>query len=356
MIKPKYNFSAGPGALPQTVLEEIQHDFLALPEIGISILGVSHRSSWGGAMVAETEANLRELLSIPDNYHVLFLQGGASLQFTMIPMNILRTTNCPADYVTTGYWTSKAIREAGKEGQINVAWNGEAENFTRVPRQSELNLTKNAAYVHYCSNETVQGVQFATRPDVGDVPLVCDMSSDFTAYPVDVDRYALIYAHAQKNLGPSGVTIVIIREDMLARIPDRLPAMLDYRPHIEKKSAYNTPPVFSIYVVKLVTRWLLNEIGGLENMAAINARKAKLIYDVIDQSDFYRGHAKPNSRSKINVPFALSKPSLTPRFLHEAEERGLIGLKGHRTMGGLRASLFNPMPNMRRASLVPLYA
>jgi phosphoserine aminotransferase len=343
MTKRVWNFSAGPAVLPLSVLQEAQRDLLALPGVGMSVLEISHRSKWFDAIREEAEANLRQLLRIPDHYRVLFLQGGASLQFAMVPMNLLGGGS--ADYIITGSWGEKAFQEAVKVGKARIAWSGKSENFTRTPQPNELDIDPNAAYVHFTSNETIQGVEFQQEPPVGDRPLVCDASSDFLSRPIPIERYALLYAGAQKNAGPAGVTIVIIREDMLERTPPNMPAMLDYRLQAEHQSVYNTPPVFAIYIVMLVTRWLLHEIGGLERMQQMNRQKASLLYEVIDQSDgFYRGHAHPESRSVMNVTWRLPNEELEKTFLQEAQAHGLYELKGHRSVGGCRASLYNAMP------------
>jgi phosphoserine aminotransferase len=339
-----YNFSPGPATLPLSVLEEAQRDLLALPGLGISVLEISHRSPWFDAMYDETVANLRQLLHLPAHYQVLFLQGGANLQFSMAPINFLRGPGRSADYILTGEWSQKALKEAQREGTSRVAWSGAADNFTRTPASAALDLDPQAVYVHYTSNETIQGVQFPTEPETGDVPLICDASSDFLSRPLAIERYGLIYAGAQKNAGPAGVTIVIIRDDLLAGVPAGLPVMLDYRLQAEKKSVYNTPPVFAIYIVMLVTRWLLHEVGGLEQMAARNQQKAALLYEVLDQSgDFYRGHAHPDSRSLMNVTFRLPTPQLEQAFVAASKAAGLDELQGHRSVGGIRASIYNAM-------------
>jgi phosphoserine aminotransferase len=263
----------------------------------------------------------------------------------MVPINFLRGTGKPADYILTGSWGEKAIQEAAREGSAQVAWNGKAENHVRAPQQEELDLDPNAAYAHFTSNETIQGVEFPSEPDTGTVPLICDGSSDFLSRPIAVERYGLIYAGAQKNAGPAGVTIVIIRDDLLERVPDNLPAMLDYRLQAKNKSLYNTPPAFAIYIVMLVTRWLLEQIGGLEKMAALNREKAALLYDAIDRSEgFYRGHARPDSRSMMNVTWRLPSEELEKEFVKQAQPLGLYELKGHRSVGGIRASIYNAMP------------
>ncbi|MFH1918283.1 MAG: 3-phosphoserine/phosphohydroxythreonine transaminase [Planctomycetota bacterium] len=340
-----YNFSAGPAVLPLAAMEEAKRDLLALPGVGSSILEISHRSKPFGAIIEKAEENLRDLLAIPDEYHVLFLQGGAQMQFAMVPMNFLGGTGNSADYILTGSWGKKAIEEAHTQGEARVAWDGDAVGLRRVPRQDELKLNPEAAYVHITSNETIQGVQFTAEPDVGSVPLVCDSSSDFLYRPVPIERYGILYACAQKNAGPAGVTVVIIRDDLVQRASKDLPSMLSYRAIAEAKSLLNTPPVFSIYMVKLVTDWLIGEVGGLEKMHQLNQEKAKLLYDAVDQSGgFYRGHAEPASRSIMNVTFRLPDAALEAKFLQEAESRGLTALKGHRSVGGCRASIYNAMP------------
>ncbi len=343
MTKRVWNFSAGPGVLPLEVLEEAQRNLLALPDAGMSVLEISHRSKWFDAILEETEQNLRQLLSIPPNYHVLFLQGGASLQFAMVPMNLLGDGS--ADYLVTGSWGEKAFQEANKLGKARLVWSGKEERYVRVPNPNELEIDPNARYVHFTSNETIQGVEFPSEPPVGEVPLVCDMSSNFLSRPLDINRYALIYAGAQKNAGPAGVTIVILREDLLERVPENLPNMLDYRVQAKNRSVYNTPPVFAIYMVMLVTRWLMNTIGGLEAIYKINREKASLLYEAIDQSEgFYRGHAHPEYRSLMNVTWRLPSEELEKEFLQEAQSHDLYELKGHRSVGGCRASIYNAMP------------
>ncbi len=345
MEKRVYNFSAGPATLPLKVLQEAKEHLLALPGAGMSVLELSHRSRWVEDIVAGAEAHLRRLLHLPEHYKVLFLQGGARLQFSMVPMNFLRGSGKTADYILSGFWSVGALREARKEGPVHVVWDGGAEGYSRVPRQEELELSPRAAYVHFTSNETIQGVQFPKEPEVGEVPLICDASSDFLSRPLPLERYALLYAGAQKNAGPAGVTIVILREDLLERIPVGLHSMLDYRVHVQSRSLYNTPPVFAIYIVFLVTRWLLEEVGGLERMAEINREKARLLYEVLDRSEgFYRGHARVESRSLMNVTWRLPSEELEQRFLAEARAQGLCELKGHRSLGGIRASLYNAMP------------
>ncbi len=345
MEKRVYNFAPGPAVLPLPCLQEAQRDLLALPGTGISILEISHRSKAFDKIINQAEANLRTLLGIPDNYRVLFLQGGALLQFGMVAMNLLHGTGKSADYIVNGTWSKKAHDEAKTQGSVHVAWDGKPTNFNRVPRQDELSLDPKAAYAYFCANETIQGVQYPNPPEVGDVPLVCDASSEILSRPVQVEKYGIIFACAQKNAGPSGVTIVIIRDDLVARSPADLPSLVNYKVMAEGKSLLNTPPTFAIYMVKLVTDWLLNEIGGLEKMAALNQRKAAMLYDVIDRSNgFYLGHAEPGCRSVMNVPFRLANTAHDEPFLKQAAERGLVELKGHRSVGGCRASIYNAMP------------
>jgi phosphoserine aminotransferase len=336
------NFSGGPGALPESVLLKVQQSILEVPEVGLSVLGISHRSDWFAAVVAELETNIRKLLGLPDNYHVLFLQGGATQQFSMIPMTLLRGKSAPADYLHTGYWSGKALAEAKREGPIRVIWSGESGGFRNLPGDDELVYSPEAPYLHYISNETVEGLQFHRVIGRDDVPRVCDMSSDFLSQPCEAERYSLIYAHAQKNIGPAGVTVVLVRDELLEDAPTDLPGFLDYRSHIRAHSIFNTPPVFAIYVVLLITRWLLDEIGGLTRMAEINRRKADLLYRQLDNSDgFYRGRAEAKDRSLMNVTFNLADPEMEKRFLAEAQAAGFSGLAGHRSTGGVRASLYN---------------
>lgn len=343
-----FNFSAGPATLPLPVLEQAQRDLLSLPGIGASPLEISHRSPWFEDVIGEAEANLRHLLEIPETHHVVFCQGGATMQFSMVAMNLLRGSSRAAAYVITGAWGDKAVEEARKEGDATVAWSGEAGGFTRVPERDELEhaLPTEAAYVHVTSNETIHGVEFPETPFApADVPLVCDTSSDFLSRAVDVTRYGLLYAGAQKNAGPAGVTVAIVRDDLLAGVPDGLPTMLDYRTYVSSGSMHNTPPVFAIYVLMLVTRWLRDEVGGLGEQHRANQEKAGLVYDAIDGSEgFYRGHAERRSRSLMNVTWRLPSEDLERRFVAGAAERGLAELKGHRSVGGIRASLYNAMP------------
>lgn len=339
-----FNFSAGPAVLPVPVLEEAQRNLLALPGVGMSVLEISHRSKPFDAIIQNAEADLRSLLGIPSNYKVLFLQGGASLQFSMVPMNLLPKGRS-ADYILTGSWGQGAIKEAKKFGTVREAATTADSNFSRVTEQHELKLDPEAAYVHFTSNETIFGVEYKAEPEVGGVPLVCDMSSNFISKPVDVSKYGLIYAGAQKNAGPAGATIVIVRDDLLERVPEGLPAMLDYRNLAKHNSMYNTPPCFPIYICGLVFKWLKDEVGGLEKVHALNKEKAQILYDAIDASGgYYRGHSVPESRSLMNVTFRLPSEELENRFTKEATAAGLDGLKGHRSVGGIRASIYNAFP------------
>jgi phosphoserine aminotransferase len=337
-----FNFSAGPAVLPLPVLEEAQRDLVCLPGVGMSVLEISHRSRAFDEIIHGAEADFRALARIPEGYHVLFLQGGASTQFSMVPMNLL-PAGATADYVVTGSWSKKAVKEARKVGAVNVAATTEAESFARIPRQDELELTPGAAYVHYTSNNTIFGTQWPAEPAAGDVPLVCDASSDIFSRPLDVGRFGLIYAGAQKNLGPSGLTLVVIRDDLAKRGAESLPAMLRYATHVENESLYNTPPVFAIYILRLVLKWLAGS-GGLAAMAAANERKAGKLYAEIDRTGFYRGHAARDSRSAMNVTFRLPSEELEKQFVQEATAAGFDGLKGHRSVGGLRASIYNAFP------------
>ncbi len=338
------NFSGGPGVLPETVLQQVQDAIQEVPGVGLSLLGISHRSDWFAAVVAEAEANVRKLLGLGDDYHVLLLQGGATQQFSMVPMTLLRGKTEAAQYLHTGYWSSKALPEARREGPMQVAWSGESCGFTRLPVDSELDFSAQAAYLHYVSNETVEGLQFQRVLGRDDVPRVCDMSSDFLSRPCEAERFSLIYAHAQKNLGPAGVTLVLVRDELIRDITDDLPGFLSYGVQARAHSNYNTPPVFAIYVTLLVTRWLLHDIGGVESMDVINRCKAATLYGLLDASDgFYRGRAAPQDRSLMNVAFNLRTAELEQRFLAEALAAGFSGLGGHRAIGGLRASIYNAL-------------
>ncbi len=345
-----FNFSAGPAVLPLEVLQEAQRDLVSLPGVGMSVLEISHRSKPFDEIIQGCEADMRTLARIPADYKVLFLQGGASLQFSMVPMNLLPAGGS-ADYIVTGTWSQKAVKEAKRVGAVKIAASTEAEQFARVPKQEELTLDPAAAYVHMTSNNTIYGTEFHWLPDTGNVPLVSDMSSDIFSRPVDVGRHALIYAGAQKNLAPAGVTLAIIREDLLKRSPSTLHTMLSYAVHAENQSLYNTPPVFPIYVMRLVMTWLLKN-GGLEAAEAANKKKADTLYTEIDRTGFYRGHAAKDSRSRMNVTFRLPSEDLEKTFAKEATAAGLDGLKGHRSVGGMRASIYNAFPEAGVQALV----
>lgn len=345
-----FNFSAGPAVLPVEVLEEAQQEMLSLPGVGMSVMEISHRSKTFDNIIGSADSGLRELMGIPSNYHILFLQGGASLQFSMIPMNFLPADGS-ADYVITGSWGKKALKEAKRVGGVNVAANMADGGFTRVPGDDELSLNSQAAYVHITTNETIEGVEWKQEPTVGDVPLFADASSDILSHRIPVEKYALIYAGAQKNMGPSGVTLVVLRDDLLQKIPEGLHTMLDYKTHVENKSLYNTPNTWGIYIINLVCKWL-KEKGGIDGMERENNEKAQILYDAIDSTDFYRGHADTDARSIMNVTFRLPSEELEKKFTAEATAKGLDGLKGHRSVGGIRASIYNAFPKAGVEALV----
>ncbi|MCZ7579412.1 MAG: 3-phosphoserine/phosphohydroxythreonine transaminase [Fimbriimonadaceae bacterium] len=337
-----YNFSAGPCTLPVEVLEQVRDELLNWNGSGMSVMELSHRSMHFGSIIEETEADFRSLLGIPESYHVLFLQGGASLQNTMIPMSLLPEGGS-ADYVVTGSWGQKSAEAARRVGQIQVLWDGKAHNYDRTPEPAALQTTPGAAYVHYTSNETIQGVQFFEDLAFS-VPAVCDMSSDILSRPIDISRYNLIYAGAQKNMGPAGATVVVISQDLLDRCPKDHHPMLDYRLHTANASLYNTPPCFAIYVCGLVYKWVVRQ-GGVARMQEQAQAKSQLLYDAIDSSGgFYSGHSQKHCRSVMNVTFTLPNEELTNAFVKESEALGLDGLKGHRSVGGIRASIYNAFP------------
>lgn len=335
-------FNPGPSVLPEPVLESTSRAVLNFSGTGMSIMEVSHRSKQFDALLVETVDLLRKVMEIPDNYKILFLQGGASLQFAMIPINLL-TAGKVADYVDTGYFATRAIKEAKLIGTVNVAASTKEKGYTRIPAASELKLTGDAAYCHITSNNTIYGTQWQTFPDTGNVPLVADMSSDILSRKIDVSRFGIIYAGAQKNMGPAGVTCVIIREDLVGRAPENTPSMLNYKPHVENNSCYNTCPVTAIFVVHEVLTWL-SDMGGIAEMEKINNAKAKLIYDILDSSTFYKAPVEKGSRSKMNIPFKLPSEELDNEFVAAASKKGLVGLKGHRAVGGIRASMYNALP------------
>jgi len=342
MAQRVFNFNAGPAVLPLEVLEEVQGELLNYQETGMSILEISHRSKAYEAINRQAEANLKELLGLGDNYRVLFLQGGASTQFAMIPMNFLPPGRT-ADYILTGAWSEKALKEAKLFGNTHVAATTAEGNYKRIPNLDETQLSDNPAYVHITSNNTIFGTQWKTLPSFGEVPLFADMSSDILYKPFDAEKFSLIYAGAQKNLGPSGVTVVIARKELLENNPKDIPTMLRYETHAKNDSLYNTPPAFSVYVLNLVLQWIKKQ-GGLVGMQKRNEEKAALIYHTIDNSNgFYKGHAQKDSRSLMNITFRLPSEELEKTFASEAEKAGLVGLKGHRSVGGLRASTYNAM-------------
>ena len=345
-----FNFSAGPAVLPVPVLERAREEMLSLPGVGMSVMEISHRSKPFQAILEGAEQGLRGLMGIPEGYRVLFLQGGASLQFSMVPMNFLPEGGS-ADYILTGSWGKKALKEAKKVGGTNVAADMADSGYNRIPAQDELKLDPNASYLHFTSNETIEGVEWQAEPEAGGVPLVCDASSDICSRPVDVSKYALVYAGAQKNLGPSGVTVVIVRDELLGRAREGLATMLDYRTHAQNDSLYNTPNTWGIYILNLVCEWV-KEQGGLEAIHRRNEEKARKIYDCIDATDFYRGHAAPESRSLMNVTWRLPTEELEKQFVKEATAARLDGLKGHRSVGGIRASIYNAFPREGVEALV----
>ena len=345
-----YNFAAGPAILPTEVLRQAQGDLVSWPNVGLSLLEMSHRSKTVVDMIDAAETDIRSLAGIPGNYRILFLQGGASLQFSMVPMNLL-TENGKADHVVTGNFAKLALQDAQKVGNVRVAGTTETSNFDRVPGQEDLALDPEADYVHFTGNNTIYGTEWAKEPDTGDVPLVGDLSSNIFSKPIDVTKYGLIYAGAQKNLGAAGVTMVIIRDDLVARSSDNLPAMLSYSVHAKGNSAYNTPPVFSVYILGLVVKWLAQQ-GGLEHMEHQNQDKAKVLYDQLDSSEFFTGHAQPGHRSPMNVTFRLPSAELESQFTTESAAEGMVELKGHRSVGGIRASIYNAFPKEGVEALV----
>ncbi|HEY8355540.1 MAG TPA: 3-phosphoserine/phosphohydroxythreonine transaminase [Methylophilaceae bacterium] len=337
-----YNFSAGPAVLPREVLEQARAELTDWHGSGMSVMEMSHRGKEFLQIASETEADLRELLQVPENYKVLFLQGGAHLQFAMVPLNLLRGKK-RADYISTGIWSEKAIAEAARFCDVNVAASSADRGYTYAPTQDVWRLSADAAYVHYTSNETIGGVEVFWTPETGDVPLVADMSSHILSRPIDVSRYGLIYAGAQKNIGPAGLTIVIVREDLIGYAREGTPTMLDYRTHADHDSMYNTPPTYAIYIAGLVFKWLKAQ-GGLAAMEKINIQKAALLYDYLDASDFYHSPVAVENRSRMNIPFTIRRPGLDEAFLQQAARRGLLQLKGHKLVGGMRASIYNAMP------------
>jgi phosphoserine aminotransferase len=337
-----YNFSAGPAVLPKEVLQQVQAELVDWHGSGMSVMEMSHRGKEFMSIAAEAEADLRELMGIPANYKVLFLQGGGSAQFAMIPMNLLRGKKS-ADYLNTGEWSKKAISEAKKYCEVNVVATSADKNFSYAPQQDAWKLNADAAYVHYCSNETIGGVEIFWTPDTGSVPLVADMSSHILSRPIDVSKYGLIYAGSQKNIGPAGLAIVIVREDLIGETLAGTPSMYDYKIHADNESMYNTPPTFAIYVSGLVFK-MLKAKGGLAAMEKTNIIKANMLYDYLDSTDFYNCPTAKENRSRMNIPFTLKDEALDEAFLKGAKDKGLLQLKGHRSVGGMRASIYNAMP------------
>lgn len=352
ITKRAFNFNAGPAALPLSVLERIREELLDYGGSGMSVMEMSHRSAEFEAINNRAEESLRRELLIPDDYSVMFLQGGGSLQFAMVPMNLYMPGK-PVEALHTGAWTAKAIEELKKIAEVHLAASTEGEKFTRVPRQNEMKLSPDASYVHMCTNNTIEGTEWATVPETGSVPLVADMSSDILSRPVEVKRFGLIFAGAQKNLGPSGVTVVIARKDLIDRGSDKIAKILQYRTHAKEKSLYNTPPAFAVYVLGLVVDWIGSQ-GGAAGMEKINSAKAKLLYDALDSSGYYKCPVEKESRSKMNIVFRVAggDEAVEKKFAKEAEAAGLVGIKGHRSVGGMRASLYNAVPTQAVEALV----
>lgn len=351
----KYNFCAGPAALPEAVLVKAQAEMLDWQGRGLSVMEMSHRSKEFVGIAEQAEQDLRDLLQVPANYKVLFMQGGASSQFAMVPLNLLGKGGT-GNYVKTGVWSKKAIAEAKRYNAIHLAADTEGNSFTSVPAQNEIVLSDDAAYLHFTSNETIGGLQFDYLPEVGDLPLVCDMSSDILAAPLNVSDYGVIYAGAQKNIGPAGLTLVIIRDDLLDQAMEVTPSMMNYRVAADNGSMYNTPPTYAWYLSGLVFDWLKNDVGGLEKMAEINTRKANKLYAAIDNSSFYGNPIAVANRSQMNVPFTLADAALDKVFLQEAEQNGLLNLAGHRSVGGMRASIYNAVPEQAVDALIAFMA
>ncbi|MBT4694592.1 MAG: 3-phosphoserine/phosphohydroxythreonine transaminase [Planctomycetaceae bacterium] len=343
-----FNFSAGPAGLPLPVLEQAQLEMLNFRSCGASILEISHRSATFSDVLDSARNGIRQLLGANDDFEVLFLQGGSRLQFSMVPINLLQSETDRGNYVVTGTWSDKALQEAANCHATDIIWSGQKNGYSDLPDQTDLQslVTNDAAYVYYTSNETIQGIQFQDDLSFASVPTICDASSDLLSRPIDINKYGMIYACAQKNAGPAGVTIVVIRKDLLNPTINECPSYLNYRNHADANSMYNTPPTFAIYMVDLVCQWLLNDIGGLEKMNQINRKKAELLYAAIDERpDMYSGHAAPANRSLMNVTFRLPSQELTDLFLKQANDQGLTSLQGHRSVGGIRASIYNSMPH-----------
>ena len=338
-----YNFSAGPSMLPESVLRTAAAEMLDYKGTGESVMEMSHRSKEYGAIINEAESLLREIMNIPDNYKVLFLQGGAATQFAAIPLNFMNGSG-KADYVITGQWAKKAAQEASRYGEVNIVASSADKTFSYIPKLDKSTFTKDADYFYICMNNTIYGTVYHELPETGDVPLIADISSCFLSEPLDVTKFGMLYGGAQKNVAPAGVTICIIREDLLGKARDITPTMLNYQIHADNGSMYNTPPCYTIYIMKLVLEWIKNEVGGLEKMKELNERKAKILYDFLDSSEMFKGTVVPEDRSLMNVPFVTGDTDLDAKFVAAAKEAGFINIKGHRTVGGMRASIYNAMP------------
>ena len=338
-----YNFSAGPSMLPESVLKTAAAEMLDYKGTGESVMEMSHRSKEYGAIINEAESLLREIMNIPDNYKVLFLQGGASTQFAAIPLNFMNGSG-KADYVVTGQWAKKAAQEAARYGEVNIVASSADKTFSYIPKLDKSTFTKDADYFYICMNNTIYGTVYHELPETGDVPLIADISSCFLSEPLDVTKFGMLYGGAQKNVAPAGVTICIIREDLLGKARDITPTMLNYQIHADNGSMYNTPPCYTIYIMKLVLEWIKNEVGGLEKMKELNEKKAKILYDFLDSSEMFKGTVVPEDRSLMNVQFVTGDSDLDAKFVAAAKEAGFINIKGHRTVGGMRASIYNAMP------------
>ncbi len=350
-----YNFSAGPSVLPESVLEKAAAEMLDYEGSGQSVMEMSHRSKVYGTIIQGAEALLREIMNIPDNYKVLFLQGGASTQFTAIPMNLM-TKNGKADYVVTGQWAKKACAEASRYGKTNVVASSADKTFSYIPKLDPATFDKDADYFHICMNNTIYGTVFNELPDTGDVPLVADISSCILSRPIDVSKFGVLYAGAQKNMAPAGLTVVIVREDLIGNAMESTPTMLNWKIHADNDSMYNTPPCYTIYMAKLVLEWIKNEIGGLDKMYELNKKKADLLYSFLDNSKLFKGTVVAEDRSLMNVPFVTGSDELDAKFVKEATEAGFVNLKGHRSVGGMRASIYNAMPYEGVKALVDFMA
>ncbi len=342
-MKRVYNFSAGPSMLPESVLKRAADEMLDYNGSGQSVMEMSHRSKVYDEIIKDAEKLLREVMNIPDNYKVLFLQGGASTQFAMIPLNLMNKSH-KADYVLTGQWATKAYKEAARYGEVNVVASSKDKTFSYIPKLDKSTFTKDADYFHICMNNTIYGTVYHELPDTGDVPLVADVSSCILSKPIDVSKFGVLYAGAQKNMAPAGLTVVIIREDLIGNAMDITPTMLNYQTHADNDSMFNTPPCYTIYIAKLVLEWIKNEVGGLEKMQEINEKKAAILYNFLDNSKMFKGTVVPEDRSIMNVPFVTGNDELDTKFVKEATAAGFVNIKGHRSVGGMRASIYNAMP------------